>query len=602
MGVLTRAGRGAAGHRSTAADSDHAGEHHGSNTFHGFEFPFFSVVFDGFALRQRREQRAGSQIGEQDQQGQHEHLVELVDILQLLDLGGDDHGARAGDEDQRGDRDHGVDEVVAEHLEQAGRRVGRHHAHDGLEPAVAHQAGGGLPPRVHFGERVLHHQVGGGEKVDDVAHDHQREGVLQAGAGKAEQERQTEHHAGDGIGDERDALDHLLAPAVHGRARGDERRAVGDQRAEQGGQDGDEQRIFIDREQLAVLQDRGDVLGRERRAVGPFLHQRHHEDDRKDGQDGDRQHRARRAPAHVPRRAAAQVSGRDAVVADVEAVEELQQRNAQDAGQQHDHGHDRALVEIRHRAEHLVVQHGCDDLIPAADRGRDAEIGKAQEEGLQKRAGQRAEQRPQHRDAEGGQRAVAHQLGDRDGLFVDKAHRVVDEQEGDRHGVDHIAEQQAGKAVDVEQLESEQPGDQSLLAKRVDDGKAVGDGGQEHGQRGDALQPALEARRQTGVVDRIGERKGDHGRKAGSRARYGEAVEERLPEAVLRHHLAVKRRGEPALIKGFEQQPHRREQQEGREHNGDREEDRLDLGVLSPHHLTPPPRTGRRTAHRYCCA
>ena len=187
-------------------------------------------------------------------------------------------------------------------------------------------------------------------------------------------------------------------------------------------------------------------------------------------------------------------------------------------------------------------------------------------------------------------------------FFVDEAHRVVDEQEGDRHGVDHIAEQQPLEAVDIEQLEAEQTGDQALLAERVDDGKAVGDGRQEHGQGRNALQRAPEARRQAGIVDRIGERKRDHGCEAGRSAGYGKAVEQRLPEALLRQHLAVKRRGKAALIEGFQQQAHGRDEQERGKHDGDRNKDRLDLGVFSLHGLIPPQPAGRRTAHRYCCA
>ena len=41
-----------------------------------------------------------------------------------------------GQEDQGADGDHGVDEVIAEGLDEAGRGVGGHHPEDGLGPAV----------------------------------------------------------------------------------------------------------------------------------------------------------------------------------------------------------------------------------------------------------------------------------------------------------------------------------------------------------------------------------------------------------------------------------------------------------------------------------
>ena len=193
-----------------------------------------------------------NQVGGQDQQGQHKHLVILVDVLQLLDLGGEDHGAGPGQEDQGADGDHGVDEVIAEGLDEAGRGVGGHHPEDGLGPAVPHEHGGGLPPCVHLGQGVLHHQVGGGEIVDDVTQDHQGEGVLQGGPREDEQEGQAQDHAGDGVGHQGDGVDNLLAPAGQLAPGGDEGRAVGRQGAEQRRGQGHAQGVEVDGLQLIV--------------------------------------------------------------------------------------------------------------------------------------------------------------------------------------------------------------------------------------------------------------------------------------------------------------------------------------------------------------
>lgn len=110
------------------------------------------------------------------------------------------------------DGDHGIDEVVAEHLDETGQSVGGDHPEDGLEPAVPHEHGCGFPASVHLGQGVLHHQIGGGEVVDDVAQDHQQQGILQAAAGEEKQIGHTQHHAGDGVGHQGNALDDPLVP------------------------------------------------------------------------------------------------------------------------------------------------------------------------------------------------------------------------------------------------------------------------------------------------------------------------------------------------------------------------------------------------------
>ena len=215
--------------------------------------------------------------------------------------------------------------------------------------------------------------------------------------------------------------------------------------------------------------------------VGPALHQGHHEDHHEHAQDQDGQHRAGQAPGGVPAGVAAQVGVADAVITDVVPLQEAQQEDAHNGGQEHHHRDHRAPVEVGHAAQHLVVEHGGDDLVIPAHRGGNAEVGEAEEEGLDEGAGQGPQQGAEDGDPEGGQGPVPHGLGDHQGLFVHIPHGVVDQQEGHRHRVDHIPHQQAAKAVDVKELVAQQPGDEALLAKGVDDGKAVGDGGQEHG-------------------------------------------------------------------------------------------------------------------------
>ena len=138
-------------------------------------------------------------------------------------------------------------------------------------------------------------------------------------------------------------------------------------------------------------------------------------------------------------------------------------------------------------------------------------------------------------------------LEDDDGLFVHKAHGVVDQQEGHRDGVDHIAHQQPAEAVDVKELPPKQTGEQPLAAEGVDDGEAVGDGGQEHGQGGDGGDEPLGPLGQLGVVDRVGHQEGDYGGDYGRRGRHREAVAQGREKPVPGHHRDIELPGEPPV-------------------------------------------------------
>ena len=174
----------------------------------------------------RRHHALDDQVGGQDQDRQREDLIELGLMLQRGDLGGDDLCAGAGQEHDRGDRDHRVDEVVAEHLQDRRPRVRGDHAHDRLEPVVAHKLGRGLPRAVHLGQGVLDHLVRRGEVVHDVRDDEDPERVLQRAAGEREQKRDAEHHAGHGVDDRAHGVHRALGPVGQLGTGGHQARAV----------------------------------------------------------------------------------------------------------------------------------------------------------------------------------------------------------------------------------------------------------------------------------------------------------------------------------------------------------------------------------------
>ena len=531
-------------------------------------------------------QALGRQIGGQDQQGQHEHLIEAVDILQLLDHGGEHHGAGPGDEDQGADGDHGVDEIVAEDFNETGQGVGRHHPQDGLEPAVPHEHSSGLPPGVHFGQGVLHHQIGRREVVYDVAQDHQQQGVLQAGAGKEEQIGHTQHHPGNGVGHQGNALDGPLISPAQGAAGGDERRAVGDQGTQGSGEQRHEQGMAVSPQQAAVGKDGPEVLQGKAGLIGPLLHQRHHHDHGKNGQDPNRDGGVGRAPPHVPQGVLPQLRVRDPAIPDIEPLQQLEDADAADGRDEHHHGDHRAPVEIRDAAQHLIVEQRGDDFISAAYRGRDAEVGKAQKKGLNKGSGKGPQKRTQHCDPEGGQDPVAHHLGDREGLFVHKPHGVVDQKEGHGNGVDHISHHQAEKSIDIKQLPSQQPRQQALLAEGVDDGKAVSNGGQKHGQGGHRGDESLAPPGQTCVMHPVGQQKRQHGGCRRRRPGNGKAVAECRKESLPGQHRGVEYARQSPIPEGLPQQEQDRAGQEHSEQGNDDRKDQLQL-TIGPCHRFP---------------
>lgn len=277
-------------------------------------------------------------------------------------------------------------------------------------------------------------------------------------------------------------------------------------------------------------------------------------------------------------------------------------------GDEQDHGDDRPPVEVGDAAQHLVVEEGGDDLIAAAHRGGDAEVGEAQEEGLNEGARQSSQQGAKNGDPEGGQVPVPHGLGDNDGLFVHKTHGVVDQQEGHRNGIDHIAHQQPAEAVDVKELPSQQAGEQPLSAEGVDDGKAIGDGGQEHGQGRDGGDEPLGPPGQSGVVDRIGHQEGDDRGRHGRCGRHRKAVAKGREKSLPGHHRGIELPGKSALPhQGLAQQQEDGGGQEAHEQKGDDPENPLQLPIFPSHgpFLKQPRRPaagGRRTGRRCCRA
>ena len=343
----------------------------------------------------------------------------------------------------------------------------------------------------------------------------------------------------------------------------------------------------VHRLQLAVCKNRLDVGQGELGLVGPVLHQRYHKDHREDGEHSHRQHGPRQPPRRVPAPVGAKIGVADAVITDVIPLQKPQQQNTDNGRQQHHHGHHGAPVEIGHAAQHLVVEHRGHHIILSAHRGRNAKVSEAEEKGLDKRPCQRPQQRPEDGDPEGGQVAIPHGLGDNQRLLVNIPHGVVDQQESHRHRIDYIAQQQAAKPIDVKDLVAQQASDQALLAKGVDDGEAVGNGGKEHGQCRHRLHRPPKASGQSGVMDEVGHHKGNPHRQQRRGRRDGEAVPECCAELWGSQHRGIEFCGQSSLApKGLDQQPDGRNGQKGCKENDQQDENERKLPMLSFHRAT----------------
>ena len=158
----------------------------------------------------------------------------------------------------------------------------------------------------------------------------------------------------------------------------------------------------VDLPQILVRKDRGEVLRGKGALIGPVLDHGHQEDHHEDGQEHQTQHRAGKAPGPVPQGISLQLRAADPVIADVVPLQEPQQQDAPHRGQQHDDGHHGPPVKVGDAPQHLVVENRGNHVELAPHGGGDAEVGEAQEEGLDKSPRQGAQQRAEHGDPEGG--------------------------------------------------------------------------------------------------------------------------------------------------------------------------------------------------------
>jgi len=124
--------------------------------------------------------------------------------------------------------------------------------------------------------------------------------------------------------------------------------------------------------------------------VWPADHNGYDEYGGEDPDDQQRYDRGCRAPGNIPHPVFSVFDFSDVFVSDVVPSDECQQQNACHRREKHDHCNDRAGVEVRQSAQHLIVKYGGYYMYSAAYGIWYAVISEAQREALHHRCGQGA--------------------------------------------------------------------------------------------------------------------------------------------------------------------------------------------------------------------
>ena len=375
--------------------------------------------------------------------------------------------------------------------------------------------------------------------MHDVTHDDERKCILQRRACENKQVRKTDDHSRDRVRHKGDAVDHLLYLSADRTPRRDKRCPVGDQCSRQGRDHSHHQGVDIYAVQLAVLKHRLHMLHRKVHPVRPFLDERNDKHDDEHRERTDKDQGAQDREGRIPRRALLELDRGNPVVPYIVLLQDVQHCDADNRRDDHDERHHRAVSEVRHASQHLCVEDACDHLELSAYRGRDTEIRKAQEEGLDKCCRQSSQQRNEDRHPEGLQGRIPHQPGNDHEPLVYVSHRVIDQGERDRQGVGHIAQQQPVESVNVEKLPSEELRQQSLLSEGIDDREAVRDRREQHGQDRRLADKSLISLPEIRIVDRVRKDESKYCRDQGAAHGDQEAVSHRPQESSPCEHFHI---------------------------------------------------------------
>ena len=90
--------------------------------------------------------------------------------------------------------------------------------------------------------------------MDDIADNQQNKGILQRCACEHKEERQAQHHAGNGIGYQGHPFDHAFQLLIYGASGCQKRGTVGYQRPQHGSDNRYQQGVLIYAEEVRVIE------------------------------------------------------------------------------------------------------------------------------------------------------------------------------------------------------------------------------------------------------------------------------------------------------------------------------------------------------------
>ena len=230
--------------------------------------------------------------------------------------------------------------------------------------------------------------------MDHVTDDDQEKCILQRCSREHEHISNTDHHSRNGVGNECRTLYHLLYRTPQAAACRNQGTSVSQNCSENCGQKRYKQGVFIYCCQCIIPKHILKMPQSKDSPVRPFLNKRHNKNYRKDGEYTEQNYSRTNDAQYVPHLIFCKFDGGNLVVTDIVPFQKFQQQDADNRRNEHNHCHNRSIIEVWDTPKHLIVKNRGNNLVLPSYRLRNSVIRKAEKKALYKRGGESAEQRP----------------------------------------------------------------------------------------------------------------------------------------------------------------------------------------------------------------
>lgn len=134
----------------------------------------------------------------QDQQRHEGDAFQLHLFFKLVDDQGQRHRFPPAQEGHGGNGHHGVDEEIGKHFPQGGTGLRDKYPQYHTYPADTQGTAHSLQVFVELAQGIVGHQIGGGEEMDHVHQNQDRQRPRQEAAAEEQGIGEAQHHTGDG--------------------------------------------------------------------------------------------------------------------------------------------------------------------------------------------------------------------------------------------------------------------------------------------------------------------------------------------------------------------------------------------------------------------